>query len=98
MSRAQYHEELLRCAGLKFSQTTPVAPRTQQLRAALARFARCLRSHGVNVPEPNTSGTGPLFPRSSVNPASPQYRAAAQACLSTLHGGIPTHPIVKKRG
>jgi hypothetical protein len=52
--------------------------------AALHTFTNCVRSHGLNIPEPNLSGHGEIFNKSSVNPNNPNYRAALQACEADL--------------
>jgi hypothetical protein len=52
--------------------------------AVLASFAACLRQNGVNVGEPNTSGKGPIFNTKGLNTGSPQFKAAAAKCRSTL--------------
>jgi hypothetical protein len=61
-------------------------------RAQLVKFAQCMRSHGVNIPDPTTSGGGPggggfafgaqgpqTF-RSLLN--TPSFKAANTACAS----------------
>jgi hypothetical protein len=56
--------------------------------AALVRFAQCMRSHGVNIPDPTTSGGGPLGGGFAFREAfraqvqSPTFQAANQACAS----------------
>ena len=52
--------------------------------AALHTFTGCVRSHGLNIPEPNLSGHGEIFNKNSVNPNSPNYRSALQACEADL--------------
>jgi len=51
---------------------------------ALRTFTTCVRSHGLNIPEPNLSGHGEIFSRDSVNPNNPNYRSALQACEADL--------------
>jgi hypothetical protein len=52
--------------------------------AALENFAHCVRSHGLNIAGPNLSGHGEIFSSKGVNPNSPQYRSALEACESYL--------------
>ena len=52
--------------------------------AALHTFTNCVRSHGLNIPEPNLSGHGEIFNKNSVNPSNPNYRSALQACEADL--------------
>jgi hypothetical protein len=59
-------------------------PQSQQ--AALVKYASCMRSHGVtNFPDP--SGSGFLNLPSGVDPNSPQFQSANQACQNLLPKG-----------
>jgi hypothetical protein len=61
--------------------------------AALA-FARCMRQHGVDMPDPQVSGNaimqkGPT----GVKPDDPKFKAAQQACNKYMpNGGQPSKP------
>ena len=60
--------------------------------AQLLRFARCMRGHGVpNYPDPTSQG---IALSQSVDPKSPQFQAATQACSKLApalgHGGAQT--------
>jgi hypothetical protein len=59
------------------------------LRQAL-EFSQCMRSHGVpNFPDPKASGGGLelAIPKSAgIDPNSPQFKAAQQACRKLLPG------------
>jgi hypothetical protein len=55
---------------------------------ALARFAACMRENGVNVPEPNTSGNGPVFDTKGLSTQSPQFRVAEAKCRQDLRAGF----------
>jgi len=49
----------------------------------LLKFAQCMRSHGVlNFPDPSASGSLLIPP--SINPQSPNFQAAANACKSLM--------------
>jgi hypothetical protein len=87
MTRAQYAEVLNKCGGgLHRSRafrgrhlfSSPTA------RQALSKFAACLRQNGVNIPEPNTSGKGPIFDTKGIDTASPQFRQAETKCRVDL--------------
>jgi hypothetical protein len=53
-------------------------------RRVLAKFTSCMRSHGVhNFPEPNVTGSGPLFSAAGLA-RTPQMRAAQLACIGLL--------------
>jgi hypothetical protein len=62
--------------------TTTAKPWSKQdaMQAALA-FARCMRQHGINLPDPQFNGNGISKGRpGTVNPDSPKFKAAEQAC------------------
>ncbi|MFI5004839.1 MAG: hypothetical protein ACHQE6_07490 [Solirubrobacterales bacterium] len=96
MSHAQLAEALRTC-NVKYAgshlprsgSTPPGRPLPERFHHVLARFAACLRQNGVDVGEPNTSGKGPIFNTKGVNTGSPQFRAAAAKCRTTLFGTPP---------
>jgi len=55
-----------------------------------AQYAQCMRTHGVpNFPNP-VDGHIQLSPASGIDPSSPQFKAASQACASLgPSGGTP---------
>lgn len=55
---------------------------TGRRRAAIESFVKCVRQHGYNLPTPNLSGTGPVFPRSIESNA--KFRSASKACAKLL--------------
>lgn len=52
----------------------------------------CMRSHGVpNLPDPSSGGGGIQIPDgSTINPQSPAFQAALEACAKLLPGGGPS--------
>ena len=52
--------------------------------AALKSFAGCVRSHGLNIGEPNLSGHGEVFSSKGINPNDPGYRKALEGCEAQL--------------
>lgn len=60
----------------------------QQLQESLLGFAKCMREHGVDMADPDFSGGGGLFrmggPGSGIDPESPAFQKARQACESIL--------------
>jgi hypothetical protein len=52
-------------------------PRTQQQMVA---YARCMRQHGVNIPDPKPGGGIDANGEAGVDPKSPKFKAADQAC------------------
>lgn len=58
------------------------------------KFARCMRAHGVDVPDPRPSGGGIQIGgagKTSLNPRSPAFQRAQQACQALI-------PIGKRDG
>jgi hypothetical protein len=51
-------------------------------RAAITKYVTCVREHGYNLPNPNFSGKGPVFP-SNIR-ANAKFQAASRACQSLL--------------
>ena len=56
-------------------------------RANITKYVTCVRQHGYNLPNPNFSGKGPVFPANIQNNA--KFQAASRACQSLL---IPPRP------
>jgi hypothetical protein len=77
------------------SSSKPSSPgnRASNLAAAGISFSSCMRSHGVpNFPDPTTSGGGShisIKSSSGINPASPSFVAAQNACGKLIPGGGP---------
>jgi hypothetical protein len=93
VTRAQYEAALKKCGGGNFAGRGGGARFSSPVfKAALAKFATCLRQNGVNVPAPNTSGTGPVFNTKGINTSSAQFRAAERKCQSTLAGAFRRGP------
>ena len=72
-----------------FAQAFPranLSPAQQaQFRAQIVKFAQCMRSHGVNIPDPTANGGGGFGFRQtfrSIDRNSPAFQAAAKACQS----------------
>jgi len=71
-----------------FPQLNQSPAQRAQRQQQLVKFAQCMRSHGVNIPDPTTTGTGPEagfgFARQfrSVDRNSPAFQAANKACAS----------------
>jgi hypothetical protein len=97
VSRTQYQAAVKKCGGLpRFPRGGFRGPRIKfnspTVRAALAKFAACLRANGVNVPEANTSGKGPIFNTKGLNTNSAAFRAAETKCRSDLVGAFRARP------
>ena len=61
-----------------FPQLTPA--NTQQFRQAVLQSARCMRAHGIPVPDPGPDGRFNPAVAASIDKASPQFLRAQQAC------------------
>jgi hypothetical protein len=88
VTRAQYEAALKKCGGgTRFGgggrfTNSPV------FKAALAKYATCLRQNGIDVPPPNTSGNGPIFDTKGINTSGSQFKSASTKCRSTLAGAF----------
>jgi hypothetical protein len=58
----------------------PDQAEVQQVAAQGLRFAQCMRTHGVALPDPDSSGRIPDPASVGINQGSPQFEAANQAC------------------
>ena len=61
----------------------------EQLQETMLKFAKCMREHGVDMPDPDFSGGGGLFRvggpgRGGVNPDDPDFQKAQEACQPIL--------------
>ena len=63
----------------------------QQIRAQGLRFAQCMRTHGVALPDPDSSGRIPDPASVGLNQGSPQFEAANQACGKYRPGYMPSN-------
>jgi hypothetical protein len=84
VTRAQYEAVLKKCGGGNFAGGAGRRFNSPAFKAALAKFASCMRENGVNMPAPNTSGSGPIFSSKGLNTSSPQFQAAEVKCRSDL--------------
>jgi hypothetical protein len=78
------------CGGGRFRGGPPRNSAT--FRASLTKYVACVRQHGYDLPKPNFSGKGSVFP-SSIQ-SNPKFQAASRACQSLLArpGGTPGRP------
>jgi hypothetical protein len=51
-------------------------------RASITKYVTCVRQHGYNLPNPNFSGQGPVFPANIQSNA--KFQAASRACQNLL--------------
>jgi hypothetical protein len=87
VSRAQFEAATKKCGGGNFARGGRALNSPARTKAFTA-FAACMRSNGVNLPAPNTSGKGPVFNTSGLNTTSAQFKGAQAKCSSTLQGAF----------
>jgi hypothetical protein len=85
------------CAKYRAAMKAPEmsdADKEEFKKAALAN-ARCMREHGVDFPDPQFGADGGAQVKigrgTAVDPDSPKFKAAQQACEKTLPGGGQTN-------
>jgi hypothetical protein len=76
----------LKACGAKFPARGRSASFSHQ---AIQKYVTCVRQHGYNLPTPNYSGRGSVFPNSVRS--KPKFKTASRACQSLLtpKGGGP---------
>jgi hypothetical protein len=92
VSREQFEAAMKKCGGSAgFRRFGPSGGfgasgrfRSPAFTQALTKFAACMRENGVNLPAPNTSGSGPVFNTTGVDTKSPQFTSALAKCRSDL--------------
>ncbi|MEA2209281.1 MAG: hypothetical protein QOF54_1758 [Solirubrobacteraceae bacterium] len=90
VSQAKFQEALKKCgAGNRPGGGTAANLNSATARAALDTYAACMRTNGINVPAPNTSGSGPIFNTNGINTSSTQFKTAQSKCQSDLKGVFP---------
>lgn len=96
VTRAQYEAAIKKCGGFGGGRFGAGGGggrlNSPAFRAALTKFAACMRENGVNVPAPNTSGKGPVFNTNGLNAASAKFKAAQTKCASVLRGLLKAQP------
>jgi len=87
VSQAKFQEALKKCGG-GFPAGGRPGLNSATARAALTKYAACMRESGVNLPAPNTSGNGPVFNTKGINTSSAAFKSAQQKCQSNLKGAF----------
>jgi hypothetical protein len=72
---------------LKRAATQLTRANTQQARQATLLAVRCMRAHGIPIPDPGPTGQINPVAAASINQASPQFQQAEQACAHLIPGG-----------
>lgn len=72
--------------------TAPSPAQQAKMQAAALKFSACMRSHGEpNFPDPTFTNDGialKIDARSGIDPSSPQFQNAQQACQKDLPGKV----------
>ncbi|HEY5192925.1 MAG TPA: hypothetical protein VIJ39_03495 [Solirubrobacteraceae bacterium] len=93
VSAAQYEAAVKKCGGGRFAGGSGAHRLNSPVfKAALAKYATCLRQNGINVPAPNTSGGGPIFNTKGINTTSSQFKTASKKCRTALVGAFRRPP------
>lgn len=60
----------------------------QEAQQQVLQSLRCMREHGIDIPDSAASGGGlKIGPESGVNPDTPAFQRAQQACMKGSRGG-----------
>jgi hypothetical protein len=72
-----------------FKPQPPSEAEQAEFKDAALKFARCMRAHGINMPDPKEGPGGGMLQRGpqGVNPNSPRFRTAQNECGKLLPGG-----------
>ena len=89
VTRAQYQAALKKCRAGNFAPGNGPGFNSPTARAALVKYASCLRQNGINVPAPNTTASGPVFNTKGIDTSSTKFKAAEGKCQSELKGVFP---------
>jgi hypothetical protein len=92
VTRAKFDEAIKKCGGPgqfggSFKRRGSLL-QNPSYRAALTKFASCMKESGVSVPAPNTSGSGPIFSTKGLNTSSASFRSAETKCYPILRSAI----------
>jgi hypothetical protein len=82
------------CDKLRPNGGRPSAAQQAQEQQQMLKYAECMRSHGVpKFPDPKPGGAFSLGTKAGVDPNTPQFNAAQQACQTFVSGSpIPLGP------
>lgn len=82
LANPRFRAALQKCGGRpgagRFRRNNPA------YRQGLTTFAACMRTNGIDLPAPNTSGRGPIFRLGKLNSADPKFKTALGKCRPLL--------------
>jgi hypothetical protein len=92
VSVARYQSALTPCVHfLPNGGSGPNQSQLQYVRTLSLNFARCMRSHGVPLPDPDSSGRIPDPASVGINQGSPTFEAANNACAKYRPPYMPSN-------
>ena len=90
VSRSKFEAAMKKCGGAGFNRFGGRGrANSASFKKSLEKFATCMRENGIDVPAPNTSGSGPIFNTKGIDTASSKFRTAQQKCASLLSYARP---------
>lgn len=95
VTRAQFEAAMKKCGGGNFGARSGRPggagfrrANSPVFKAALTKYATCLRQNGIDIPAPNTSGKGPIFSTKGIDTSSAKFRSATLKCRASLVGAF----------
>jgi hypothetical protein len=86
---AQAQSAMQACKSLQPDLGGNPAQQQAQNTARALKYAQCMRSHGVpNFPDPDSKGSTHISMSGGINPQSPSFQRAQQACQSINPGQV----------
>jgi hypothetical protein len=79
---------LKKCGGRGFPGGARFGFSSATAKAALTKYAACMRENGVNLPTPNTNGNGPVFDTKGIDTSSESFKNAQAKCRTDLKGAF----------
>jgi hypothetical protein len=68
----------------------PTSAQLAQVQQRLLSFSQCMRAHRIeDFPDPSGGGLPRIRPVGDLNPRSPRFQAAYEACKGRLPAGLP---------
>jgi hypothetical protein len=87
-SSPQFQAAQQACKSLEPPGLQSGSAQSTQQQSQMLKFVSCMRQHGVsNFPDPQN---GRMVITGGVDPNSPQFQSAMQACRKLLPGGVAT--------
>lgn len=91
VSDSRFQSATQACRHLLPNGGTPTQAAIQQVRVKGLEFAQCMRRHGVNLPDPDSSGRIPDPGSVGIDQGSPRFQAANQACARVRPPYMPSN-------